>query len=471
MTSVLLDNATLTAVQRITGQVSSRSRDSVDVDLVAFENYVQARLFFEDVLAIDDYVPDLRESRRAAFPVVRFLESTSWGIDRARAAAAAEASSIHPRVRGGNFDNPEFKSLFELLGSHMICTWDVSSSIYHLTLKVLAEDGSENFQKYGAVATAIFGELADAAQSGARVQKAPELIDRYGNPIGRGYQVPGAKWGGGTTGELTTALSSFVAALVWLAERSTFYSLAAAHLKVDSYIYPIRQTYQQKFLASSLKYGDDFPRRIVSTLSRVLSTDATDIACVSGSSVSVRDLPIFSAWLTVESGDPRAVLRAVEELRQREEFCEARSLVGELRQHFDDGDLERGNKKLRKAAEDIEKQSRAMRERYSVKTRQGVPLTRLVSIYNAAASVLQLPQFPGVSSDIAVPSFLPSFGKRGGFSAIYRNAMDDLATFASMGKARDALARCVVLSDEPAWRPKAEAPRYRNSHSSFKSPM
>lgn len=64
MASALLDNATLTAVQRITGQAPSRSRDSVDVDLVAFENYVQARLFYDDLVVIDDCLPQHREASR-----------------------------------------------------------------------------------------------------------------------------------------------------------------------------------------------------------------------------------------------------------------------------------------------------------------------------------------------------------------------------------------------------------------------
>ena len=64
MTTALIDNATLTGVQRILGQAPSRSGDSLDVDLVAFENFVQARLFYDDVSVIDDYIPALREARR-----------------------------------------------------------------------------------------------------------------------------------------------------------------------------------------------------------------------------------------------------------------------------------------------------------------------------------------------------------------------------------------------------------------------
>ena len=45
MSYALIDNATLTAVQRILGMAQSRSRDSVDGDIAALENLVEANPF------------------------------------------------------------------------------------------------------------------------------------------------------------------------------------------------------------------------------------------------------------------------------------------------------------------------------------------------------------------------------------------------------------------------------------------
>ncbi len=42
MTYALIDNSTLTAVQRLSGGVLTKSKDSTDTDIVALENYLQA---------------------------------------------------------------------------------------------------------------------------------------------------------------------------------------------------------------------------------------------------------------------------------------------------------------------------------------------------------------------------------------------------------------------------------------------
>ena len=58
MTYALIDNATLTAVQRIEGHILTKSKDSIDTDIVAFENYIQSILFYDRIVAVDDYIPE-----------------------------------------------------------------------------------------------------------------------------------------------------------------------------------------------------------------------------------------------------------------------------------------------------------------------------------------------------------------------------------------------------------------------------
>ncbi len=472
MTSALLDNATITAVQRITGQALSRSRDAVDVDLVAFENYVQARLFYDDLVVIDDYLPQHRESRRAAFPHLSYVDPTEFKLNELSALANTASDSIHPRIQGGNFSNPEFKALFELLQTHMICTWDIASSVYHLNLKVLAARGSDDFQKYGAVATAMFQELNDARNSGTRIRNGLELVDRFGKPIGDGYTVPDAKWGSGESGPPSGAIQAFTASLVWVANRAVYYTLAGAHLKADVFLYPIRQAYQQHYLVQSFKYDASFPKRLVSQLSSTLALDVAEVHNGGALSAGAVDLPVFSAWLANQCGDPAASLHALEEIRLRTEFVEAREQVAELRDIYNDGSLADANKKIGKMTSRIAKVSAGMREKYSIKTQQGVPLTRLVTVYNTFATLSGLPPLPKIDLDMKIPQFLRDMKREVGFGAVYRNVMNDLATFGTLGQVRDILGRRVEIdANAIAYAPKPEDPKYRHAHSPFKSPM
>lgn len=472
MSIALLDNATLTAVQRITGAVYSRSRASVEVDLLAYENYVQARLFYDNVVVVDDYISAHRETRLAAFENVRFLDSKDLKLQEISSIATSIASQIRPEVRGGDFADQDLKALFELLQTHMVCTWDIASSVYHLTLKVLAESGSEEFKKYGAVASAIFQELGDASSSGRRVNPGVELVDRFGTPITQGYHVPGARWGSGETSSESSTIEAFVAALVWLSNRAIYYTLVSAHIRADSFLYPIRQAYQQYYLAKTLRYDQEFPKRLVTKLGQTLSRDVTEI--INGGKVSVGaiDLPVFSAWLVNNRRDSLDALEELETVRKHQDFVDAREQLVELRDLFESSDRVAANKKAAKISEKLDGVSRRMRQKYSIETAQGVPLTRMVAVYNGVATLTGLPTLPKIDAKIKLPSFLSDIRPESGVCSIYRNAVNDLSTFARLGNLRDVLGRRVRVDPKAhVYNPKAEAPRFRASHSPFKSPM
>ena len=81
MTYALVDNSTLTAVERLSGNVLTKSKDSTDTDIVALENYLQAILFYDRIVAIDDYIPKHRDSRIATFSNIDFLKKSDFNLD------------------------------------------------------------------------------------------------------------------------------------------------------------------------------------------------------------------------------------------------------------------------------------------------------------------------------------------------------------------------------------------------------
>ena len=155
MTYALIDNATLTAVQRLTGDAFSKTDDSVDVDIVALENFVLATLFYDRLVAVDDYIEAYKDARKAAFPEITFLDKNDYRLTEIEEIAGREADQLRPKIQGGEFVNDDFRNLIELLQTHIVCTWDINSSVYHLTLKGLS-DSADDFAKYGNIAAAIF---------------------------------------------------------------------------------------------------------------------------------------------------------------------------------------------------------------------------------------------------------------------------------------------------------------------------
>lgn len=472
MTYALIDNATLTAVQRIEGHILTKSKDSIDTDIVAFENYIQSILFYDRIVAVDDYIPEHRDSRVSHFSNISFLGKKDFGLDAIESEARKISDELQPKLRGGEFVNDDFRKLIELLQTHIVCTWDISSSVYHLTLKNLSNDGKE-FEKYGNIAAAIFSELGDAAESGNRTQGSVELLDRFGNSIRKGYKVPGAKWGDGTSaGEASDAIKAFVASLTWLANRSVFYSLAAKYFQADTFLYPIRQAYQQVYLSESCQYGFDYAKHIVEHFSTSLSNDLIDIHSGGKTTATATSLPVFSAWLAKETGDPSRIVEAAYKIRSNTEFVEAREKMREIRRSLDEDELAVANKCVASLISDISKASNDMRIKYGLQTRQGVPVTKLVHVYNTVAALNSMPKVPAFNFKVKIPEFLYDLKKPRGFRAAYRNLTHDLSTVWSLGEARDILGSKVSVDKQArAYSPKQEQPRYVNSHSPFKSPM
>ncbi len=473
MTYALIDNATLTAVQRLTGEALSKTDDSVDVDIVALENFVQATLFYDRIVAVDDYIEDFRDVRKGAFPEITFLDKNEYGFAVIEEVAGREADELRPRIQGGEFVNEDFRNLIELLQTHIVCTWDINSSVYHLTLKSLS-DNAEDFAKYGKIAAAIFSELSDATESGHRSNSAVELVDCYGHPINRGYKVPGAKWnnGGESTGEASGAIKAFVASLVWLANRSIFYSMAGKHLQADTFLYPIRQSYQQSYLSQTCNYGFDYARHIVNSFSNSLVADVFEINHAGLTAATGLKLPVVSAWLAIQTGDPTNILTALRQIRDYPEFVEAREQLREVRRLFDESGVAQANQAVAKIMQDIQKSSNDIRVKYGIQTRQGIPITKLVQVYNSCAALGGLPQVPDIELNVKVPNFLADLHQPRGFRAAYRNLTNDISTVWSLGEARDILgSRLAKEKGARAYNPKQEQPKYRNIHSEFKSPM
>lgn len=472
MTYALIDNATLTGVQRITGEVATRTADSIDTDIVALENLIQAILFYDDLIAIDDYIPEHKEQRHSVFPYIRFLPPDSYNLRPIEQYAADAAAKLKPEIRGGEFVNDDFKKLFDLLQTHIVCTWDLSSSIYYLTLKTLAPRYSEEFNKYGKLAAGIFAELHDSKNERVHSKGDVKLVDRFGNSISDGYIIPDAKWGGGETGGITGAISAFVASLTWLANRSVYYSLSAKHLKADTFLYPIRQAYQQHYISQTCNYGHNYAKNLVDNFSKSLSGDIIDIHKGGLATATAIDIPVFSAWLAMKTGNPKDIVTAALQIRDDSPIKEVRDQLREVRRFFDESDIGTANKSATKILSDIKGISDDMRVKYGIKTKQGIPITRLVHVYNTIAAIKGLPTLPDYDFTVQLPEFLHNLKKDSGFCSLYRNISHDLSTVWALGDARDILGSNVVLNDEgSAYNPKSEDPKYRHVHSHWKSPM
>ncbi|WP_412851602.1 hypothetical protein [Ectothiorhodospira shaposhnikovii] len=450
----MIDNASLTAVQRVLGDIVVSNPDTVNGDLVAFENLVQAILFYDDLVCIDSYKPEYRESRKKEFAFVRFVAPEEVSLNPVEKKAKSEADSIRPEVRGGEFVDNDFSALLQMLKMNMVCTWDMASSNYYLTMKMLGQPNTPEFQKYSEVSASIFSELSDVGNTYGRWSNAARFVGSDGQEH---------------TSNITSALTTFIASLNWLAYKSIYYSLAASYLKADTFLHPIRHAYQIHWMRKTGAFGHDFTSKLLGALKIELSTTVEKIIDNGRSQAISMEIPIFSAWLALQGGDVSSVIRSALEIRNNNEFQEIRGMLRDIRVAYDEEGFSEANKRISRLELELKKASDKTLSLYGIRTDQGFSTSFIMKAYNSVAAIKGLPQFPEFDFKIPLPAFLGT--KSSSFSCVYKNVTAELTSIERLGGVRDILGARFNIDDERYSPPKTEAPEYRYVTSHWKKPM
>ncbi|NRT71470.1 hypothetical protein [Clostridium beijerinckii] len=114
MRYALIDNSTLTAVQRILGDIPIKNKHTIDGDIIALENYIQAILFYDKVIYIDDYKENYRASRSKFFSNMMNFSPGEVGYASLIETTKKLTEEIVPCIEGGKFTDKDFKPFFEL---------------------------------------------------------------------------------------------------------------------------------------------------------------------------------------------------------------------------------------------------------------------------------------------------------------------------------------------------------------------
>lgn len=114
MRYALLDNSTLTGVQRLLGQISIKNKAAIDMDILCLESVLEAILFYDFISVVDDYKPQYRASREANFPKFITLSPENFPYDTSLTHAKNITESIVPKVEAGQFTDDDFKTVFRL---------------------------------------------------------------------------------------------------------------------------------------------------------------------------------------------------------------------------------------------------------------------------------------------------------------------------------------------------------------------
>ena len=470
MTYALIDNATLTAAERVMGNIEVKNPDTINGDLAALENLTQAILFYDELVCIDDYKDEHKEKRKNEFNFIKFLSPTDYQLNAFSEIARAEVKRIRPEIRAGQFSDPDFGSLIEQLKLNMICTWDLRSSVYYLTMKMLGQPDSAEYEKYSKLSAAIYSELTDSSTTRGHWSEDVRLVGSDGQEISKEQMRRDASSNSRGLGGTTRSLDIFIASLNWLAFKSIYYSITAKYLRADTFLHPIRHAYQIHWFKKAGVFGHDFTSKLIASLAAQTSNTLGEISDYGRNTAISLELPIFSAWLTSQSGNSKQIISSALELRNEQSLQEIRGLLSQIRIAFDENGLAPANKLIQKWDSSIQKATQDLKQKYGLKTDQGFQFSNLIKSYNAIAAFKGLPQFPEVDFKIPLPEFITN-NKSNSFSTLFKDISSDLTSIERLGSIRDMMASNFVINDEHYSPPKFELPEFSHISSDWKLRM
>jgi hypothetical protein len=463
MRYALFDNSTLTAIQRILGGIPLRNMYIIDSDILALETYIQAILFYDKLVYLDDYKEYFRESRKAFFPDMHAYRPSTGVHNHLLEKAKEICDGIVPRVEAGQLTDDDFRPFFELLKMNVIFTWDMTNSTYWLTVKMLESIGGLDTNKYSKLATMIKQELTDQSISSTEIEdQEPLLYNSKGEKVTFNKDFNG----------LASETVAFFAGLNWLAFRTFFYTLAANELGMDLFLHHIRHSFQINSFQKLRILDDSTYKPLIDTLNSKASDAINKIFSPTRPFIVKQNLPMFTAWLAKETGDPHQFVKAAYELRKSAMFVQARQQLIELEETISQNDTVSFLQKANKIVKDVERQMQAICAKYKVNTPQGIALSPAVSIWNLSTMITQLPQIPEINADLGYLDFIQKLHPPKGFKGVYRALLSDLTRIERLGEFHDIITSRIIFHDEAAYHgSKIEPRRYYGKESYWKKLM
>lgn len=459
MTNAVIDNSTLTAVERVIGHIPIDQNYDLSGDLAAFEMYLCTLLFYDQPVRIDDYKPEFSENRSAHFPELGVVAFESDGYETLIQQAKELAAEFYLRVHGGDLQDDLVSDFLRDIDLYVCPSWHMQSSDFYLRIRLLADESGSDVAKYSPLMSAIFDQLSENKRTPRPIDWKKELLDSNGRPIPRtsGILHQGKH-------EIGRDVNAFAAGLNWLSLRSIFYSLVAEYLKATAITHPIRNDFLGRYMVDKLSSPPPNQRAAVLGYFKAAALDVVDRSNeVLGGTAFKLHSPLVSAWAASVAGGPRKAREHVLSLRDSAEALALRARMREIEALHRAEDTSAARRQAASLFRDFTTSIQSFFRKYG--SRSEDPMGSSAEIVSLSGSFKVLPLLDKVKS------MLPARAKS---VALLRNITLDLLRSPTLGSVADVLRSDAIFGSdhyESVYRPKFEQPRFRHTHSSWKKPM
>ena len=349
MTNAVIDNSTLTAVERVLGRVPIGIGYDLSGDLSAFEAYLTALLFYDEPARIDDYKVEHSKERSNFFKelgAVQFLPSYYGCLLKQ---SRQLTSDMFLKIRGGKLADNVISDFLRDIDLVVCPAWQMQSSDFYLRIRLLSDGENGGIEKYTPLMNAIFNQLSETHRSNDRPNWQKELISSSGHEIKDDYgENCGAR-------KISGDVKAFAAGLNWLALRSVFYAICSEHLQATAITHPIRSDFLAQFYTR--KINIDRPDQREAVLSYFRSTAEGIIGSsnevLGGMALKLRT-PLISAWAAVKTGSPSEARSLILDKRFSPEGIALRARMRDIEDLHEQGDVSKSRADAAKLFRDFE---------------------------------------------------------------------------------------------------------------------
>lgn len=455
---VIVDNSTITAIQRISGNIKVPKNYSIEGDYSAFENFISALLFYDDFYFIDDYKNEFTSGRKEEFPYIRTISPATFPYADIEAATVDITKDLILEIRAGNLAPSAITEFLEVMELSLTAAWHMRSSDYFLTLKVLSDNpdcDSERY-KYSPLTSMIFNQLNGREHD-------PTFDGGLYLESNTGEQIPVSGFQDGRVRyEIDSELVDFSNSLNWLARRATFYVLVAGNFGTAFCMHPIRHNFVNSLAKEKPIFGQSkiwrdqfrefFGKNAKEAVNKInAATEATEIGIM---------MPLFAAWAVGKAGNVTAAIDRVLDIRMDPTARKMRAYFNEL----DEARLSAPKREINKLFAAVEAEKNKICSKFGIQTAESPN----VSVSAGLGTSLGV----SASKSISISELGLKYGAARNVRGVFRNVVNDIVRFPNLGNVRSKLLRQIRRDDESREHTlRIEEKKFRYHQSHWKVPM
>lgn len=327
MSSVLLDNATISSVQRALGKAPTKEPAILDVEQVALERFSEAVLLSDEVIIPDTYKKEFTPARKKMLsdPVFSFVTVQEQEDNDLLSISNTLSEAWSTAYKEGS-DRALFSQYFEQANAFSKFIWENSTSEFYLVFRTMGID------KESPLIEAVLNSQADYVLGEKFVIEGTD-----GLPV---------KWE-----KLSAHVKRMLSVMAWLGTQYIWHQVYAAKTGSNYLPHPLRDFFSYDFLdrlnhgansirdfAKSFRVGmAGFQKKMLQTYGDLGLVPYSDEVC----------LPNFLPLLVSESANGEEYLDALSHYRKVKEVVEIREMLIEIDDEMTKGKYKKHSQMVR----------------------------------------------------------------------------------------------------------------------------